>query len=98
MTNFDPVGFLMLLTVIPAVVAGAISVGVSQLTSRHGYGDYETTVAAVVGVLIIGWIGVSLLVTTSMMQILAVMLSMIGAFAATRSITASSTAGCLASC
>lgn len=40
--------------------------------------------------LIIGWIGVSLLVTTSLRQILAVTFSMIGAFAVTRSITASS--------
>ena len=90
MTNFDPGGFLVLLTVIPAVVAGVISIGGAHLASRLGYGTYETNVAILVGLMIVGWIGAALVVSTSMLQILAVTLSMVGAFAATRSITASS--------
>lgn len=90
MTNFDPGGFLVLLTVIPAVVAGVVSIGAARLASRLGYGAYETNVAAILGLLILGWIGASLVVTTSMLRILAVTLSMVGAYAATRSIMASS--------
>lgn len=90
MTNFDPGGFLLLLTVIPAVVAGAISIGVAELGSRLGYGSYDVLVAAVLGVLLLGWIGAALVVSTAMLQILAVTLSMVGAYAVTRSIRATS--------
>jgi predicted outer membrane lipoprotein len=89
-TNFDPGGFLVLLTVIPAVVAGAVSVGLAQVSARFGYGDYETNVAAVLGVLVLGWIAAALVVSTSMLYILAVTLAMAGAFAATRSVSAAS--------
>lgn len=89
MTNFDPGWFLMLLSVIPAVIAGVVSIGVAHLASRLGYGEYETTVTVILGVLIVGWTGGSLVLSTSMLHILAVALSMVGAFAVTRSITAS---------
>lgn len=89
-TNFDPGGFLMLLTVIPAVAAGVVSVGIAQVSARLGYGEYETNVTVVLAILVIGWIVASFLFTTSMLQILAVILAMIGAFAVTRSVTASS--------
>lgn len=90
MTNFDPGGFLVLLTVIPSVVAGGLSIGAARLAARFGYADYETAVVAALGGLIVAWIGASLLVSTAMLRILAVTLSMAGAFAATRSVTASS--------
>ncbi len=89
-TNYDPGWFLMLLTVIPAILAGVISIGVAQLTSRLGYGEYDTTVVLVLGILLIGWIGASLLISTGLLQILAVTLAMAGAFAVTRNVTASS--------
>lgn len=90
MTNFDPGGVLVLLTVIPAVVAGVLSVGLAHLVSWIGYGEYETNVAVILGVLIAGWIAAALVVSTSMLLILSVVLSMIGAYAATRSIQSSS--------
>lgn len=90
MTNFDPGGLLMLLTVIPAVVAGAVSISGAHLLTRLGYGEYETTVAVILGILIVVWIGASLLITTSMLTILAVTLAMAGAFIVTRNITAAS--------
>lgn len=90
MTNFDPGGLLLLLTVVPAVVAGAVSVGVATLASRLGYGAYERNVAAVLGVLLAGWVVASLLVSTAMLRILAVTLAMAGAFVATRDVAASS--------
>jgi hypothetical protein len=90
MTNFDPGGILLLVTVIPAIVAGAVSIGVAHLTTQLGYGTYETNVVAILGVLIVGWVIASVLVTTSMLRILAVVLAMLGAFAVTRSITATS--------
>lgn len=89
-TNFDPGGFLMLLTVIPAVAAGFVSVGLALLTSRIGYGDYETNVVMIVGLMLVGWLVTALIITTSMLQILAVSLAMVGAFAVTRSVTAAS--------
>lgn len=85
-TNFDPGGLLMLLT----VVAGAVSVGVATLASRLGYGAYERNVAAVLGVLLAGWVVASLLVSTAMLRILAVTLAMAGAFVTTRDVAASS--------
>ena len=90
MTNFDPGGFLVLLTVIPAVVAGTVSVGLAQVSAGLGYGDYESNVAAVLGVLLLGWIAASFVVSTGMLYILAVALAMAGAFAATRSVSATS--------
>lgn len=90
MTNFDPGGFLLLLTVIPSVVAGVVSVGLAHLATGLGYGDYETTVVATLGVLVLGWIAAALVVSTSMLYILAVTLSMAGAYAATRSVSAAS--------
>jgi len=89
-TNFDPGGFLLLLTVIPSVVAGVVSVGLAHLATGLGYGDYETTVVATLGVLVLGWIAAALVVSTSMLYILAVTLSMAGAYAATRSVSAAS--------
>lgn len=90
MTNFDPGGFLLLLTVIPAVVAGVISITLAHVAAWLGYGEYDTNVAVLLAVLISAWIVAAFLVSTSMLQILAVVLAMIGAFAVTRSITASS--------
>lgn len=90
MTNFDPGGFLLLLTVIPAVVAGVISITLAHVAARLGYGEYDANVAVLLAVLIGAWIVAAFLVSTSMLQIIAVVLAMIGAFAATRSITASS--------
>lgn len=90
MTNFDPGGFLILLTTIPAVIAGVVSVGLAHLTARLGYGDYETNVAALLGVLVVGWVGAALVVSTAMLYVLLVVLSMVGAYAATRSVSAAS--------
>lgn len=90
MTNVDPGGLLLLLTVIPAVVAGVVSVGVAALAARLGYGTYETTVVTVLGVLILAWIAASLVVSTGLLQILAVTLSMAGAYLATRDVSAAS--------
>ncbi|PSQ59663.1 MAG: hypothetical protein BRD23_03860 [Halobacteriales archaeon SW_9_67_25] len=90
MTNFDPGGFLVLLTTIPAVVAGVVSVGLAHLAARLGYGDYETNVAAIVGALVVVWIAAALVVSTAMLYVLLVALAMVGAFAATRSVSAAS--------
>lgn len=90
MTNFDPAGFLLLLTVIPSVVAGAVSISLAHLSARLGYGEYETNVAVVLGVLVVAWIAASLAVSTAMLQILAVTLAMVGAYAVTRSVTSAS--------
>lgn len=90
MTNFDPGGLLLLLTVIPAVMAGILSIAGATLADRLGFGTYETNVAAMVAVLIVAWIVAAFIVSTAMLQILAVTLAMAGAYAATRSVTASS--------
>lgn len=90
MTNFDPGGFLLLLTVIPSVVAGAVSITLAGLAARFGYGEYESNVVVILGALIAAWIGAAFAISTSMLLILAVMLAMIGAYAATRSVTAAS--------
>lgn len=90
MTNFDPGGLLMLLTVIPAVVAGVVSIAVAHLAAWLGYGTYETNVAVVVAAMLVAWVGAALVVETGMLRILAVALSMAGAFAATRDVTATS--------
>ncbi len=90
MTNFDPGGFLMLLTVIPAIAAGAVSIGMAHLTARLGLGDYETNVAVVLATLLLGWIAAAFVVSTGMLQILAVTLAMAGAYGTTRSVAASS--------
>lgn len=90
MTNFDPGGFLMLLTVIPAVVAGVISIGLAHLAARLGYGEYERNVMGILGVLIGGWVIAALVVSTGMLLILAVTLAMAGAYLVTRSITTAS--------
>jgi hypothetical protein len=90
MTNFDPGGFLMLLTVIPAVVAGVVSIGLAHLVARLGYGTYETNVVSILAVMVVGWIAAALIVSNGMLTILAVVLAMVGAFAATRDVTASS--------
>jgi hypothetical protein len=96
-TNFDPGGLLLLLTVIPSAVAGVVSVGVAHLAARLGYGEYDSNVAIVLGVLAAAWVVASLLVSTEMVQILAVGLAMVGAFAVTRSVTWLPTAGWSAS-
>lgn len=90
MTNFDPGGFLLLLTVIPAAVAGVVSITLAHVAARLGYGEYDTNVVGLLAVLIIAWIVAALFVSTGMLQILAVVLAMFGAFAVTRSITMSS--------
>jgi predicted outer membrane lipoprotein len=90
MTSFDPGGLLLLLTVIPAVVAGVVSITLAHVAARLGYGTYDTNVVGILAVLLTAWTVAAFLVSTSMLQILAVVLAMIGAFAVTRSITASS--------
>lgn len=90
MTNFDPGGFLMLLTVVPSVVAGVVSIGGAHVVARIGYGDYERNVAVLVGILLVGWVGTALVISTSMLLILAVTLAMAGAFVVTRSVRATS--------
>ncbi|MDZ7850197.1 MAG: hypothetical protein U5K70_05085 [Halodesulfurarchaeum sp.] len=90
MTNFDPGGFLILLTVIPTVIAGATSIGVAHLTARLGYGDYDRNVVLLLVLMVSVWILAALLVTTSMLVILSVVLAMAGAYAATRNVTSAS--------
>lgn len=90
MTNFDPGGFLLLLTVIPAVVAGVVSITLAHVAARVGHGEYDTNVVVVLAVLIVAWIVAAIVVSTGMLQMLAVVLAMIGAFAVTRSVTVSS--------
>lgn len=90
MTNFDPGGILILLTVIPAFIAGVVSITLAHIAERLGYGEYETNVAVLLAVLIAAWIVAAFVVSTSLLQILAVVLAMIGAFAVTRSISVSS--------
>lgn len=90
MTNFDPGGLLLLLTVIPAVVAGILSIAGASLAARLGFGTYETNVAAILAVMIVAWIAAAFVVSTAMLQILAVTLAMAGAYAATRSVAESS--------
>jgi hypothetical protein len=90
MTNIDPGGLLVALTVIPAVIAGTVSVGTAHLVARLGYGTYERAVLAVLAVLVVGWVGAALVVSTSMLHILAVTLSMVGAFAVTQSVRSAS--------
>lgn len=90
MTNFDPGGLLLFLTVIPAVIAGVVSISGAHLLTRLGYGEYETTVTVILGILIAVWICASLLITPSMLTILAATLAMAGAFIVTRDITAAS--------
>lgn len=90
MTNFDPGGFLLLLTVIPAVVTGIVSIALAHVVAWVGYGEYETNVVVLLAFLISAWTVAAFFVSTSMLQILAVVVAMIGAFAVTRSITASS--------
>jgi len=89
-TNFDPGGFLVLLTTIPAVVAGAVSIGLAHLIDRLGYVDYERAVVAILGVLVFAWVIAALVVSTAMLYILIVTLAMVGAYAATRSVRAAS--------
>lgn len=90
MTNFDPGGFLMLLTVIPSLVAGAVSISLAHLLDWVGYGEYESNVVGLLGILILGWIGTALFISTGMLRIITVVLAMIGAYAATRNIAAAS--------
>jgi len=90
MTNFDPGGLLLLLTVIPAVVAGAVSITLAHAAAWLGYGEYDTNVAVVLAILLAAWIVTAVFVSTSMLRILAVVLAMVGAFAVTRSVTVSS--------
>lgn len=90
MTNFDPAGFLLLLTVIPALVAGVVSIGLAEVASRLGYGSYDNLVVAILGLLLLAWIGAAFVVSTSMLLILAVTLSMVGAYAVTRNVRVAS--------
>jgi hypothetical protein len=89
-TNFDPAGFLVLLTVISSVAAGSVSMGGAHLAARLGVETYERSVLAIVGALIAVWVVAAVVVSTAMLQILAVTLAMVGAYAATRNVTASS--------
>jgi hypothetical protein len=86
MTNFDPGGFLVLLTVIPAVVAGVTAITLAHLAARVGYGDYERNVVLVLAVLAAAWMVASLVVSASMLLILAVGLAVLGAYAVTRDV------------
>lgn len=90
MTNFDPGGILLLLTVIPAVLGGAISIALAHGLARFRVGAYESNVTVVVAVLILAWIVAAAFVSTSMLTVLAVTLSMVGAYAVTRDVTATS--------
>lgn len=90
MTNFDPGGFVVLLTVLPSIVAGVVSIGGAHLASWLGYGGYERNVAALVAALLVGWVVAALVISTGMLLILAVTLSMVGAYAVTRSVRATS--------
>lgn len=80
----------MLFTVIPAVVAGVISIGLANLAARRGYGEYDTAVIGILGVLLVAWVIAAFVVSTSLLTILAVTLAMAGAYLVTRSITAAS--------
>jgi hypothetical protein len=86
MTNFDPGGLLVLLTVIPALVAGVASIAIAHVGARVGIGTYERNVAAVLAVLAVAWIVASLFVSTSMLHVLAVALAVLGAYAVTRDV------------
>lgn len=90
MTNFDPGGFLMLFTVIPTVVAGVISIGTALLVSRLDIADYDTAVVVVLTLLVVGWTGGAIVIGTGMLQILAVVLAMLGAFLVTQNVRAAS--------
>lgn len=92
MTNVDPGGLLVLLTVIPAVVAGVASITIARLVAWAGYGTYGRTVWAVLGVLALAWIVAVLVVVgdATMLFVLAVGLAMIGADAVTRDASATS--------
>lgn len=90
MTNFDPGGFLVLLTVIPSVVGGALAIAGAHAAARLGYGDYEHIVLVLTGVLLAVWIGLALRYSTSMLLILSVVLAMVGAYVVTRNVAAAS--------
>lgn len=89
-TNFDPAGFLLLLTVVPALAAGAISISLAHLVAGLGYGEYDTNVVVLLAALVGVWTVAAVAVSTSMLQILAVVLAMVGAFGVTRSVRAAS--------
>jgi hypothetical protein len=89
-TNFDPAGFLVLLTVIPSVAAGIVSIGGAHLAARLGVETYERSVLAIVGALIAVWVVAAVVVSTAVLQVLAVTLAMVGAYAATRNVSLSS--------
>lgn len=90
MTNFDPGGLLALLTLLPAVVAGAVSVVAAHLADRLGVAAYERAVVAALALLVLAWVAAALVVSTGMLTILLVVLAMVGAYAATRDVTAAS--------
>ena len=90
MTNFDPGGLLVLLTVIPSLVAGAVSIAGGHVAARLGYGRYEANVAALLGLLLLAWIAAALVVSTAMLTVLAVVLAMAGAYLASRDVAAAS--------
>lgn len=90
MTNFDPGGFLVMLTVLPSVIAGLISIGGGHLLAWAGIGSYPRNVVTVLGILIGGWILAALVVSTGMLYILSVVLAMAGAYIVTQNVTEAS--------
>lgn len=90
MTNFDPGGFLVLLTVIPAVVAGVVSVGGAHVAARLGVGDYERNVVGILALMLVAWVVAALAISEAMLHILAVVLAMVGAYAVTRDVRSAS--------
>jgi hypothetical protein len=86
MTNFDPGGLVMLLTVLVTVPAGVVSIGGAHLAARLGVGNYETDVVAILAVLLLAWVVAGFVVSDGMFLLLAVTLAMAGAFAVTRSV------------
>lgn len=92
MTNVDPGGLLVLLTVIPAVVAGGFSIGLAHLVAWLGDVSYRRTVWVVLGVLVLAWIVAALVVVgeATMLYVLAVGVAMLGAFVVTRDVSATS--------
>lgn len=91
MTNIDPGGILVLLTVILAVPAGIVSIALAHLVAWLGYGDYEGNVWAILAAMaVVLVVGSLVFVETSMLYILSVVLAMVGAYAVTRDRTATS--------
>jgi len=89
-TNFDPGGVLVVATVLPSAIAGVLSIGGAHIAARLGVADYDTTVVTILAVLTVAWVVTAVLVSTSLLQILGVGLTVVGAYAVTRSVRATS--------